>query len=260
MDSPSRDRSNEFHDLPRDARDGKAAATDAPGFHKHNSSRHARGVEETVVFIRVGPHGKLPLYATPGSAGCDLIAAEPIVLWPGASCLARLDFIFALEPGIEAQVRPRSGLSLRTTLRVPNSPGTIDSDFREPVCVLLENTFSMADLPMLLLENPSLAQTLARPDRQTTVRAMVQDHNVANRDIVEALDGLPDLADQVIYLDDRKQPFGTLYFEPGDRIAQVVFSRYVRARFVPHEQPESVGENRGGGFGSTGMRKGENES
>jgi hypothetical protein len=77
--------------------------------------------QTTRVLIRVGPTGQLPLYATPGSAGCDLIAARDLVLLPGETSLMPLDLVMALEPGVEAQVRPRSGLSLRTSLRLPNT-------------------------------------------------------------------------------------------------------------------------------------------
>jgi dUTP pyrophosphatase len=215
---------------------------------------------ETTVLVRVGPDGQLPLYATAGSAGCDLIAAEDMVLRPGETRLLPLDFVMALEPGVEAQIRPRSGLSLRTSLRLPNAPGTVDSDYRAPVGVLIENTYTQADLPLQMIRNPELAGQLARPGRCLSLLAYLQNQagNVAKRDMIQQACqdlscSLPELAGQLIYLDEQNNPFGTLYISRGDRIAQMVFSRCLKARFVPCERPEDVGTDRGGGFGSTGV-------
>ena len=85
----------------------------------------------------------LPIYATEGSAGMDLLAAvpadEPLVLEPLAHALIPTGVRLALPPGYEAQVRPRSGLALRHAVTVLNSPGTIDSDYRGEVGVILIN-------------------------------------------------------------------------------------------------------------------------
>ncbi|MDW7658633.1 MAG: aminotransferase [Bacillota bacterium] len=249
--------------------DVSANSNPKPGYGYHESG-YARQddqqegqISETTVLIRVGSDGQLPIYATPGSAGCDLIAAADLVLLPGETRLLPLDFVMALEPGVEAQIRPRSGLSLRTSLRLPNTPGTIDSDYRAPVGVLVENTFSQADLPMQIIRKPELAKELAEPDRQLTLMQYLQRRSaeVANRDIAtintDTLNtiqtGLPELAGRIIYLDDQQNPYGTLYFKTGDRIAQMVFSRCIKANFVHSDQPEAVGKDRGGGFGSTGV-------
>jgi len=83
----------------------------------------------------------LPKVATPGSSGADLHAAiaEPLTLAPGVRALVPTGFALEIPRGFEAQVRPRSGLALRHGIVLPNSPGTIDSDFRGEVCVLLMN-------------------------------------------------------------------------------------------------------------------------
>lgn len=83
----------------------------------------------------------LPALATPGSAGFDVCAAVPFdtVLEPGLRILVPLGFRMALPPGYEAQLRPRSGLALKHGIEIPNSPGTIDSDYRDPVGVILKN-------------------------------------------------------------------------------------------------------------------------
>jgi dUTP pyrophosphatase len=83
----------------------------------------------------------LPKYETKGSAGMDLTAAidEPIILKSGEVKLIKTGIAIALEVGFEAQVRPRSGLALKNGISVLNTPGTIDSDYRGEVCVILIN-------------------------------------------------------------------------------------------------------------------------
>lgn len=88
----------------------------------------------------------LPKYQTTGSAGMDLCAAlsEPIQLGPGQRRLIPTGLCLELEPGFEGQVRPRSGLALRHGLTVLNSPGTVDSDYRGEVGILLINHGSVS--------------------------------------------------------------------------------------------------------------------
>ncbi len=83
----------------------------------------------------------LPKYETLGSAGMDLQAAidEPIILKPGEIKLIKTGIAIALEIGFEAQIRPRSGLALKNGITVLNTPGTIDSDYRGEICVILIN-------------------------------------------------------------------------------------------------------------------------
>jgi dUTP pyrophosphatase len=100
--------------------------------------------EQIVVEICVSAEGAdlpLPSYMTEGAAGCDLFAAvrDDLVLTPGERALVPAGFSLALPPGVEAQVRPRSGLALRHGVTCLNSPGTIDADYRGPVGVILIN-------------------------------------------------------------------------------------------------------------------------
>jgi dUTP pyrophosphatase len=83
----------------------------------------------------------LPAYQTPGSAGLDLCAAleSPVTLAPGARCLVPSGLCMAIPAGYEGQVRPRSGLALRHGIGIVNAPGTIDSDYRGEVAVVLVN-------------------------------------------------------------------------------------------------------------------------
>ncbi len=86
----------------------------------------------------------LPSPASPGSSGVDLRAAidSPLILAPGERALVSTGLRLEIPEGFEAQVRPRSGLALKSRILVPNSPGTIDADYRGEVRVILINTGS----------------------------------------------------------------------------------------------------------------------
>ncbi len=99
--------------------------------------------------IIVLPHGEgleLPRYETPGSAGMDLRAAvnEDVVLAPGKRRLVPTGMIMEIPEGFEAQIRPRSGLAFKNGITCLNTPGTIDSDYRGEIGVLLVNLGSEA--------------------------------------------------------------------------------------------------------------------
>lgn len=99
---------------------------------------------EHLVPVERLPHGRdlpLPTYATEGSAALDLLAAvdEPLLIEPGRTVLVPTGLKVAVPLGHELQIRPRSGLALKHNLAVLNSPGTVDSDYRGEVKVLLSN-------------------------------------------------------------------------------------------------------------------------
>jgi dUTP pyrophosphatase len=117
------------------------------------------------VSVQILPHGvglPLPAYATAGSAGADLAAAvaEPLVLLPGGRALVPTGIALALPEGFEAQVRSRSGLALRHGVTVLNSPGTIDSDYRGEICVILANFGSAA---VTVARGDRIAQLVVAP-------------------------------------------------------------------------------------------------
>ncbi len=123
------------------------------------------------VAVQVLPHGRdlpLPAYATPGSAGVDLVAAleAPLVLSPGARAAVPTGIALALPEGYEAQIRPRSGLALKHGLTVLNSPGTIDSDYRGEMLVLLVN---LGTEPFRLEPLDRIAQLVIAPVAHATV-------------------------------------------------------------------------------------------
>ena len=88
------------------------------------------------------PHGEglaLPAYATDGAAGMDVLAAEDLTLAPGQRHAVATGLAVAIPQGFEIQVRPRSGLALKHGITVPNTPGTIDSDYRGEIKVIMIN-------------------------------------------------------------------------------------------------------------------------
>jgi len=98
--------------------------------------------DAVAVRIRRLPHGdglSLPAYATHGAAGMDVVSAEDLTLAPGARHAVASGFSVAIPEGYEIQVRPRSGLALKHGITVPNTPGTIDSDYRGELKVILIN-------------------------------------------------------------------------------------------------------------------------
>ncbi|MBK7257135.1 MAG: dUTP diphosphatase [Ignavibacteriae bacterium] len=104
----------------------------------------------------------LPGYATEGSAGMDIRAAvdAPMTVAPGETVLVPTGFAIAVPPGFEAQVRPRSGLAIKHGIGVLNSPGTIDSDYRGEVRIILSN-FGKA--PFVIQRGERIAQMVIAP-------------------------------------------------------------------------------------------------
>lgn len=119
------------------------------------------------------PHGAglpLPGYQSADAAGFDLPAAipegTPLVLAPGARVLVPTGFTFVLEPGFEAQVRPRSGLALKNGVTVLNSPGTIDADYRGEVQVILAN---LGKVSFEITRGMRIAQCVVAPVTQAAL-------------------------------------------------------------------------------------------
>lgn len=214
--------------------------------------------------IRIEGQGQIPLYASGLAAGCDLFATRDMVLRPGETRLMPLDLTIALPPGVEAQIRPRSGLSLKTDLRLPNAPGTVDADYRNPVGVILQNIFNPAHLPGLIAADPSLLLRICRTHRPVRLGEFLQhsrpDWTAQLADLLSAWPGdglaggpLAPLLDETLFLDAEENPYGTIYIRAGDRIAQMVLASHLQADFIEHPAPETIGADRGGGFGSTGL-------
>ena len=106
----------------------------------------------------------LPAYATAGAAGADLRANLPdrgrLTLAPGARALVPTGLRVEIPAGFEVQIRPRSGLALKHGITLPNSPGTIDSDYRGPLGVIVMNA---GDAPFVIAHGDRIAQMVVAP-------------------------------------------------------------------------------------------------
>jgi dUTP pyrophosphatase len=115
------------------------------------------------------PHGEglpLPAYATAGAAGMDVVAAEALTLAPGARAAVATGFALAIPDGYEVQVRPRSGLALKHGVTCLNTPGTIDSDYRGEVKVILAN---LGSEPFPIRRGDRIAQLVPAPVLRTNL-------------------------------------------------------------------------------------------
>ena len=133
--------------------------------------------ETDVQIIRL-PHGAdlpLPAYQSAQAAGLDLLAAvpvdAPVTLAPGARALIPTGVAIALPPGMEAQVRPRSGLAARHGITVLNSPGTIDADYRGELQVILVN---LGDESFFIGRGMRIAQLVIAPVARARLRVVAE--------------------------------------------------------------------------------------
>lgn len=150
----------------------------------------------------------LPKYANPGDAGMDVYACEDIIIKPGETVIVPTGIKLAIPEGYEIQVRPRSGLSFKTPLRIPNSPGTIDSGYRDELGIIVNNSSD------------------------------VDSHQNINSQFT---------------LDEKGNRKGTYFIRKGDRIAQIVLQVVPKMILTRVASVKSIGVDRGGGFGSTGV-------
>lgn len=115
------------------------------------------------------PHGEglpPPAYATDGAAGMDVVAAEDVTLAPGARHAVATGYAMAIPAGYEVQVRPRSGLALKHGITCLNTPGTIDSDYRGEVKVILAN---LGSEPFEVKRGERIAQLVPAPVQHATL-------------------------------------------------------------------------------------------
>ncbi|MCK5713106.1 MAG: dUTP diphosphatase, partial [Hyphomicrobiaceae bacterium] len=128
------------------------------------AARKTAGIRVRVVRLEHALNLPLPAYQSESAAGLDLVAAidtqHPLTLAPGARALVPTGLILELPAGYEAQVRPRSGLALNYGITVLNSPGTIDSDYRGEVSVVLAN---LGYAPFEIRRGERIAQLVITP-------------------------------------------------------------------------------------------------
>ena len=146
----------------------------------------------------------------------DVYAQEDITIAPGETKLIPLGIKVAIPLGYELQVRPKSGRCLKTKLRVANTPGTIDAGYRDEVGVIIENI------------DPPIRAIRIDPSK-------------------------PILSDSPIAFGQLE--FGQSYtINAGEKFAQLVLSEVPKVAWVQVDSVSGVGEDRGGGFGSTGLK------
>lgn len=167
-----------------------------------------------VAYEKCHEDAKVPAYAHETDSGMDIYALEDITLAPGEQKIIPIGIKVALPAGYELQVRPKSGVSAKTKLRVANAPGTIDAGYRDEIGVIVEN-----------VEPP--------------IRSIATDFAESPNDFI---------------------PVGAIEFGrsytigKGQKFAQLVLSEVPKAVLYEVESVGEIGEDRGGGFGSTGLK------
>lgn len=116
-------------------------------------------MDEITVKIRI-EDGRKPVYMTRGSAGADIFSSEERVIQAGETALIKTGIFIAVPSGYECQIRPRSGLALKKQITILNSPGTIDSDYRGEVGIIMHN---LSDRPFNVKKDDRIAQMVFAP-------------------------------------------------------------------------------------------------
>ena len=178
-----------------------------------NAIAETEGISKRIIQIPIElchPNAKIPAYAKPGDAGMDIYALEDFEVAPGERKIIKTGLKVAIPRGYELQVRPRSGTSVKTALRVANTPGTIDSGYRDEIGVIIENI-------------------------EPKIKDIGYDFDDNGNIIIKSI------------------LHGSVFnVGKGERFAQLVLNEVQSAAFYPVESVAQIGENRGGGFGSTG--------
>lgn len=178
-----------------------------------NAIAETEGISKRIIQIPIElchPNAKIPAYAKPGDAGMDIYALEDFEVAPGERKIIKTGLKVAIPRGYELQVRPRSGTSVKTALRVANTPGTIDSGYRDEIGVIIENI-------------------------EPKIKDIGYDFDETGRPVITSI------------------LHGSVFnVGKGERFAQLVLNEVPSAAFYPVDSVAQIGENRGGGFGSTG--------
>ena len=177
-----------------------------------NAVNETEGISKRYISVPIelcNENAVIPQYAHVSDSGVDVYALEDITVHPGETVLVPTGIKVALPPGYELQVRPKSGRALKTKLRVANTPGTIDSGYRDEIKVIIEN-----------VEPPIKDITIDEEGRVTSV----------------------------LYGSD-------FFIGKGEKFCQLVLSEVPKIAFYRVENIAEVDDiDRGGGFGSTGLK------
>jgi dUTP pyrophosphatase len=163
---------------------------------------------------RLHPDAVIPKYAKPGDAGFDLVAIEDVIIEPGETKLVRTGLAFELPDGYELQIRPRSGITLKTKLRV--QLGTVDAPYRGEIGVIVDNI-----APEQYYTNNQYFELLTTEGERIDAKYPYWE--------------------------------GMYIIRKGDRIAQAVINRVEQAEFVEVDELDET-ERGTGGFGSSGVK------
>ena len=186
-----------------------------------NAINETEGISKRFIRIpyeKCHEDAKEPAYAHLSDSGMDVYALEDITLAPGEQKIIPIGIKVALPAGYELQVRPKSGVSAKTKLRVANTPGTIDAGYRDEIGVIVENV------------EPPIKDITYEP-------------------VMNIETGMVD------YLQITSILYGSSYtIGKGQKFAQLVLSEVPKAVLYEVESVGEIGEDRGGGFGSTGLK------
>lgn len=180
-----------------------------------NAISSAEGIAKRILQLpmeKIHKDAIVPTYANPGDSGMDLYALDDYTIKPGEVVLIPTGWKMAIPKGYEIQLRPKSGRALKTKLRLPNSPGTIDEGYRDELCVIIENV----DPPIRDIEY----------------------HFDENQNIV---------IDSILHGRD-------YYIGKGEKFCQMVLQEVPKASIQIVPNILEYGGDRGGGFGSTGLK------
>ncbi|MEG1001871.1 dUTP diphosphatase [Clostridium sp.] len=206
------------------------------------------------VYIEYDETATIPKYETPLAAGADLFAAEDMIIKPFDKVALPLNLKFAIPDNMEIQIRARSGLSLKTYLKISNSIGTIDADSVSNISVILENNYNIANLPYEIASDINILKDLKDNYREVMLKDYLEEQGNTLEDINNMEKAYRKLLKTFIYLDKQGNPYGTIYIKKGNRIAQMVLAKYYKANFIDSTNVADIkGVNRGGGFGHTGF-------
>lgn len=185
-----------------------------------NSVADTEGIAKKYISIPIElchEDAKVPQYAHISDSGMDVYAIEDVTVHPGETKLMPTGIKVALPPGYELQVRPKSGRALKTKFRIANTPGTIDQGYRDEIKVIIDNI------------EPPIKDITSEP--------------------VIGEDGL------IKYFNVTSIEYGSdFHIGKGEKFCQLVLAEVPKAAFFVVDSVSDIGEDRGGGFGSTGIK------
>lgn len=185
-----------------------------------NSINDTEGIAKRNVPVAIElchPDAKIPQYAHISDSGMDVYALDDITVHPGETVLVPTGIKVALPVGFELQVRPKSGRTLKTKLRVANTPGTIDQAYRDEIKVIIEN--------------------VEPPIRDITTNAIMDENGYIDHMEITSIEYGRDFT-----------------IGKGEKFCQLVLCEVPKVAFYRVDNVQEIGDNRNGGFGSTGLK------